>query len=172
MSDSVRPYGQQPTRPICPWDSPGKNSGVGCHFLLPGKCYSRTNKMHLRKLCYFTDFLKIFAVDLNLCLIVESWLFEGDNPYKSLYWPPLWESVIGSSMFLSRVRKVVWEANLAYNWEFVEELVVEGRLQDCLLEVFWDPNPWELNSCRVCIVTTGCWVILTLVMECRFGGKS
>ena len=30
----VRPYGWQPTRLPCPWDSPGKNTGVGCHFLL------------------------------------------------------------------------------------------------------------------------------------------
>ena len=34
MSDSVRPYRRQPTRLPCPWDSPGKNTGVGCHFLL------------------------------------------------------------------------------------------------------------------------------------------
>ena len=34
MSDSVRPHGQQPTRLPRPWDSPGKNTGVGCHFLL------------------------------------------------------------------------------------------------------------------------------------------
>ena len=34
MSDSVRPQRQQPTRLPCPWDSPGKNTGVGCHFLL------------------------------------------------------------------------------------------------------------------------------------------
>ena len=34
MSDSVRPPRQQPTRLPCPWDSPGKNTGVGCHFLL------------------------------------------------------------------------------------------------------------------------------------------
>ena len=34
MSDSVRPHGLQPTRPLHPWDSPGKNIGVGCHFLL------------------------------------------------------------------------------------------------------------------------------------------
>ena len=34
MSDSVRPHGWQPTRLPCPWDSPGKNTGVGCHFLL------------------------------------------------------------------------------------------------------------------------------------------
>ena len=33
MSDSFQPYGLQPARLLCPWDSPGKN-GVGCHFLL------------------------------------------------------------------------------------------------------------------------------------------
>ena len=34
MSDPVRPHRQQPTRLPRPWDSPGKNTGVGCHFLL------------------------------------------------------------------------------------------------------------------------------------------
>ena len=34
MSNSVRPPRQQPTRLPRPWDSPGKNTGVGCHFLL------------------------------------------------------------------------------------------------------------------------------------------
>ena len=34
VSNSVRPQRQQPTRLPCPWDSPGKNTGVGCHFLL------------------------------------------------------------------------------------------------------------------------------------------
>ena len=34
MSDSVRPHRRQPTRLRRPSDSPGKNTGVGCHFLL------------------------------------------------------------------------------------------------------------------------------------------
>ena len=34
MSKSVQPHRRQPTRLLCPWDSPGKNTGVGCHFLL------------------------------------------------------------------------------------------------------------------------------------------
>jgi len=34
MSDSVWPQRRQPTRLPRPWDSPGKNIGVGCHFLL------------------------------------------------------------------------------------------------------------------------------------------
>ena len=34
MSDSVRPHRWQPTRLLRPWDSPGKDTGVCCHFLL------------------------------------------------------------------------------------------------------------------------------------------
>ena len=34
MSDSVPPHRRQPTKLPHPWDSPGKNTGVGCHFLL------------------------------------------------------------------------------------------------------------------------------------------
>ena len=37
MSDSVRPQRRQPTRLPHPWDSPGKNTGVGCYFLLQRK---------------------------------------------------------------------------------------------------------------------------------------
>ena len=36
MSDFCDPHGLQPTRLLCPWNSPGKNTGVGCHFLLQG----------------------------------------------------------------------------------------------------------------------------------------
>ena len=36
VSDSLRPHGLQPTTLLRPWDFPGKNTGVGCHFLLQG----------------------------------------------------------------------------------------------------------------------------------------
>ena len=36
VSDSVQPHRRQPTRLPCPWESPGKNAGVGCHLLLQG----------------------------------------------------------------------------------------------------------------------------------------
>ena len=36
MSNSLRPYGLQPAKLLCPWDSPGKNTRVGCHALLQG----------------------------------------------------------------------------------------------------------------------------------------
>ena len=36
MSFSLQPHGLYPTRLLCPWDFPGKNTGVGSHFLLQG----------------------------------------------------------------------------------------------------------------------------------------
>ena len=39
MSDSLQPHRRQPTRLPSPWDSPGKNTGVGCHALVKGTPY-------------------------------------------------------------------------------------------------------------------------------------
>ena len=36
VSNFLRPHGLYPARLLCPWNSPGKNTGVGCHFLLQG----------------------------------------------------------------------------------------------------------------------------------------
>ena len=49
MSDSVRPHGRQPTRLPRPWDSPGKNTGVGCHFLL--QCMKVKSESEVAQLC-------------------------------------------------------------------------------------------------------------------------
>ena len=49
MSDSVRPHRRQPTRLPCPWDSPGKNTGVGCHFLL--QCMKVKSESEVTQLC-------------------------------------------------------------------------------------------------------------------------
>ena len=49
MSDSVRPHRQQPTRLPRPWDSPGKNTGVGCHFLL--QCRKVKSESEVIQLC-------------------------------------------------------------------------------------------------------------------------
>ena len=49
MSDSVRPHRRQPTRLPRPWDSPGKNTGVGCHFLL--QCMKGKSESDVAPLC-------------------------------------------------------------------------------------------------------------------------
>ena len=49
MSDSVRPHRRQPTRLPRPWDSPGKNTGVGCHFLL--QCMKGKSESEVTQSC-------------------------------------------------------------------------------------------------------------------------
>ena len=49
MSNSVRPHRQQPTGLPHPWDSPGKNTGVGCHFLL--QCMKVKSKSEVAQSC-------------------------------------------------------------------------------------------------------------------------
>ena len=49
MSDSVRPHRRQPMRPRRPWDSPGKNTGVGCHFLL--QCMKGKSESEVAQSC-------------------------------------------------------------------------------------------------------------------------
>ena len=49
MSDSVQPHRWQPTSLPRPWDSPGKNTGVGCHFLL--QCMKVKSESEVAQLC-------------------------------------------------------------------------------------------------------------------------
>ena len=49
MSDSLHPHRWQPTRLPRPWDSPGKNTGVGCHFLL--QCRKVKSESEVAQLC-------------------------------------------------------------------------------------------------------------------------
>ena len=47
VSDSLWPHRWQPTRLLCPLDSPGKNTGVGCHALLQGIFLTQGSNLHL-----------------------------------------------------------------------------------------------------------------------------
>ena len=46
-SNALRPHGLQHTRLLCPWDFPGKNTGVGWHFLLQGILLTQGKNLHL-----------------------------------------------------------------------------------------------------------------------------
>ena len=58
-SDSLQPPGlMHPARLLCPWNFPGKNTGVGCHFLLQGIFLTQGSNPHLlRFLCWQEDSL-------------------------------------------------------------------------------------------------------------------
>ena len=50
---TLRPYRLQATRLFCPWDSPGKNTGVGCHALLQGTILAQRLNPHLLGVLYW-----------------------------------------------------------------------------------------------------------------------
>ena len=53
LSDSMRPYGLWPARILCPWVSPGKNTGMGCHALLQGIFPTQESNPHLLRLLHW-----------------------------------------------------------------------------------------------------------------------
>ena len=69
--DSVRPHRWQPTRLPRPWDSPGKNTGVGCHFLL--QCMKVKNESEVAQLCLtLSD-----PMDCSLPGSLVHWIFQA-----------------------------------------------------------------------------------------------
>ena len=73
VSDSVQPHRQQPTRVPCPWDSPGKNTGVGCHFLL--QCMKVKSESEVAQSCL----ILCNHMDCSLPSILLPWDFPGKS---------------------------------------------------------------------------------------------
>ena len=62
MSDSLWPHGLQPTRFSCPWNSPGKNTGVGLPFPSPGIFLTQGSNpglLHCRQILYHLSHLSV-----------------------------------------------------------------------------------------------------------------
>ena len=72
MSNSVRPHRRQPTRLPRPWDSPGKNTGVGCHFLLQGIFSTQGSNLGLQETHVFITFAKSRQSCPTLCDPIDS----------------------------------------------------------------------------------------------------
>ena len=70
VSDSVRPHRRQPTRLCCPGDSPGKNTGVGCHFLL--QCMKVKSESEVAQSCPTLS-------DLQPTRLLRPWDFPGES---------------------------------------------------------------------------------------------
>ena len=59
------PHGLLPTRLLCPWGSPGKNTGVGCHALLQGPLHCRWFLYHLSHQGSHIGHLEISSLSLE-----------------------------------------------------------------------------------------------------------
>ena len=69
------PMGVQPSRLLCSWDFPGKNTGVGCHFLLQGIFLTQGSNPRFFVSCVGTHHLGISVFWYKFCLFLpKSWL--------------------------------------------------------------------------------------------------
>ena len=87
MSDSVRPHRQQPTTLPRLWDSPGKNTGVGCHFLL--QCMKAKSESEVAQSCPTTsDPVDCSPLGSSVCGIFQARVLEWGAIAFSvfLYW--------------------------------------------------------------------------------------
>ena len=77
-SDSLWPHGLQPARLLCPWDSPGKNTGVGCHALLQRIFPTQGSKLgpfHCRQVLYSLTHQQVNVIWIGANLSCSFWKF-------------------------------------------------------------------------------------------------
>ena len=136
----MRPHRQQPTRLPRPWDSPGKNTGVGCHFLL--QCMKVKSKSEAAQSCpTLSD-----PMDCRPTRLFRPWDFPGKSTgvgCHCLYWR--------LGLFFPKLKIVVfWKTMVTHiiyahckNWESREDtkknknlLILIPRGKHCNVNIF------------------------------------
>ena len=97
MSDSVQPHRRKPTRLRYPWDSPDKNTGVGCHFLL--QCMKVKSEREVAQSCpTLSDPMDCSLPGSSIHGIFQAKVLEWAAAAKSLQsCPTLCDPIDGSS---------------------------------------------------------------------------
>ena len=121
MSDSVRPHGLQPARLLRPWDSPVKNTGMGCHAFLQGifptRDQTQVSRMTGR---FFTIWATSKAQEFWWVTYHFSSGFPGGSDIILYHWLVLvlWRSKISTALFLFRIlffKCLIWKI-----WIFIQ----------------------------------------------------
>ena len=152
VSDSVQPHRWQPIRFLCPWDSPGKNSGVGCHFLLQSLSYSFLLSQMVKN-------LPAMQKTRVQSLRQEDPLEKGMDTHSSiLAWRIPWTEVPGGLQPMGSQRVGHdWATNtfprkqLKFEASEVKQLHLTSQVQNCgstpPLKQQVPPAWWERGAC-------------------------
>ena len=123
VSDSVWPLRRQPTRLPRPWDSPGKNTGVGCHFLL--QCMKVKSESEVTQSCPT-------LLNLKDCSLPGSFL-RGIFQARVLEWVAIafstkeWIQIQKQQMSVWKSQGKIKICNLVPNNENKDYMVREGE---------------------------------------------
>ena len=158
MSNSLWPQALQTTRLLCPWDFPGKNTGVGCHFLLQGSSKPRDGT----QVSCFTD--QLFTTETpvkNPTAMWETWVWSlgWEDPLEKgkathsciLVWKIPWimqsmgsqrvghdwatfSSHLGSPWFL--LLEHYWCIKITYKTNLQPQALVSAKIP-CSIMTYW-----------------------------------
>ena len=146
MSDSVRPHRRQPTRLPRLWDSPGKNTGVGCHFLL--RCMKVKSESEVAQSCptlsdpidcslpgssihgiFRARVLEWGAIAFSVLHLKTHQNFEATYPSfivdRSKYYIPIYLFILRSCIVCSQnlIHRFLYGHKIAYMWSDCERLL-------------------------------------------------
>ena len=118
MSDSVRPHRWQSTRFPRPWDSPGKNTGVGCHFLLLDSTLKSRDITLPTKVCLVKAV--VFPVVMYRCWTIKKAEHQRTDAFELWCW--------------RRLLRIPWTAKRS-NQPILKEISPEYSLEGLMLKL-------------------------------------
>ena len=122
MSNSVQPHRQQPTRLPRPWDSPGKSSGVGCHFLL--QCMKVKSESEVTQSCLtLSDPMDCSPLGSSIHGIFQATILE----WGAIAFSGISELVV-TQIFLLGNKKFI-NLFLLTEWHFVSQILLTGPIK-------------------------------------------
>ena len=165
MSVSVRPHRQQHTRLHCPWDSPGKNTGVGCNFLLQCMKVKSENEVPLPCLTLHDPMdcsLPGSSVHWIFQARVLEWVAIAFSKYINAYiwnlerwewWPYMWDSKrdtdVKNSLLDSREGEggMIWENSIEIRiLSYMKQIASPGLMHEAGYSGLMhcnDPEGWD-----------------------------
>jgi len=111
----VRPHRRQPTGLPRPWDSPGKNTGVGCHFLLPPPALKSNSLALAFKDSYESAFWSLSSIVSYTVALMMSW----GRSYNYPVFGGLSEPGLGPACWKACPSK--WAVGLLGPWEWMQD---------------------------------------------------
>ena len=160
MSDSLWSHGLWPTRPLCPWDFLGKNTGVGCQFLLQG--LFPTKGLNLCPLHWQADFYHWATREpppLDYPSPIQQ-RFSKKSDATYLHFP------IKAWLIMDTLAMNYSWATLLHGWSinFLKSLLPSKCLQPCHPSFWWLSNfNWSIVAlqCSVSFCYTAKWISYT-----------
>ena len=163
LPNSLRPHGLQPARLLCPWDSPCKNTGVGCHFLLQGIFPTQGSNPHLlhwqedsSALSHLRSPILHFTSAKIDCSGIMCYIFSNSNTlstwwlfviikYTQIFLPSKWYIMFSVCLFML-IHTNHWLWNVGHNLTNWAKVIWVFRLLladiSVYQEIIWN---WQLH---------------------------